>query len=70
MKKLIKYLTKQLQLTVNEFAPYAVVNKEMGVTHFAWSYKAALQWLACYDAGNFGPSFVFGFTGRVVAAKG
>lgn len=51
-------------------APYSVFNDQCGKLHYSWTYKGACEWLACYDAGVFGESFVMNFNGDIIAKKG
>lgn len=69
MKKLLKKIQNEVKATIAEFAPFAVINSACGKTHYCWSYKAALEWLACYDAGNFGTTWVFNFFDKPIACK-
>lgn len=60
---------KMIIKTLECFAPYMVRNVQFGKMHLCWSRSAALEWLACYDAEDFGTTEVFGFTGNLIASK-
>jgi hypothetical protein len=68
MKKLIKFVKAFGFNSLDCLAPYTVINGQFGKCHFCWTYRAALEWLACYDA-EFGATYVLNFNGEQVARK-
>jgi len=74
MKKLFLNVYKKARQFVRDsvelsFAPYLVINSKMGKEHFCWSWKAAQEWLTCYDARKFGPTIVYNWQREIVAMK-
>jgi hypothetical protein len=42
----------------------------MKAQHFCWKWKAAMEWLACYDVEQFDSTAVYDFNGELIAMKG
>lgn len=70
MKKLFKSIKAFAVNSLNTVAPYTVVNEEFKKEHYVWTWNAAMEWVACYDAQAFGSTGVFNFNGEVAAIKG
>jgi len=56
--------------SIDCLAPYTVYNAQMRAQHNCWTWKAALEWLSCYDAEGFGETSVHNFNGELIAMKG
>lgn len=50
-------------------APYTVRNVEFGKCHYCWTYADALEWLAAYDARDFGVTNIHDWNGEIIAYK-
>jgi hypothetical protein len=62
MKAIKNFIKNSLEC----LAPYMVRNAHFGKLHLCWTRKAALEWMACYDAADFGTTELFGFNGELI----
>lgn len=64
-----KAITNFIRNSIDCLAPYTVYNYTFGKAHYSWTRRAALEWLACYAAEDFGTTVILDFNGSLIAAK-
>ena len=70
VRRVSKAVVSFVVASVDCLAPFTVYNVRFMKEHHCWSFKTACAWLACYDADDFGPSYVTDFHGEIIASKG
>lgn len=70
VSRFVKAISGFLARSVDCVAPFTVYNIRFMKSHHCWTYKGACAWLACYDAADFGTSYVTNFHGDIIASKG